>query len=116
MTITKTTVLDLEPANANWVVSVEREDYADPTEESGVLLSVGRTTVMLTPAEARQVAAALIEAAGRSGGDPVADPEPDDPEPITCERCGGSGYVVWDQPGTARYGDCANCDGTGREP
>lgn len=60
--ITKTTVLDLEPANANWMVTVEREDYADPAEESGVLLSVGRTTVMLTPAEARAISEALRSA------------------------------------------------------
>ena len=61
-TITKHAVLDLEPANANWMVTVEREDYADPAEESGVLLSVGRTTVMLTPAEARAISEALRSA------------------------------------------------------
>lgn len=60
--ITKTTVLAFDPANANWMVRVEREDYADPAEESGVLLSVGRTTVMLTPAEARTIGGALLAA------------------------------------------------------
>lgn len=71
--ITKTTVLDLDPANANWMVTIEREDYADPTEESGVLLSVGRTTVMLTLAEARTIGEALVAAAE------VPEPEPAPP-------------------------------------
>lgn len=111
--MTATPVLEMNPDNGNWMVRVEVDTWDGRAVEPDVLLQVGRTDVTLTPAEARQVAAALIEAAGRSGGDPVADPEPDDPEPITCERCGGAGYVFGDRPGTYNYGDCAECDGRG---
>jgi len=121
--ITKTTVLDLEPVHANWVVTVEREDYADPAEESGVLLHVGRTTVMLTVNEALAIGAALGCAATVSPemrslmvalADTVTDKdEADDPEPGPCERCGGSGTHMGDNPGTYRHHDCAECDGRG---
>jgi hypothetical protein len=126
-TITKHTVLDLEPANANWMVSVEREDYAnpagsDPAEESGVLLSVGRTTVMLTLAEAKTIGAALHAAVTSAQMAALMDAlaavadedEADDDAPETCERCDGSGIHLGDNPGTPRHHECAGCDGTGR--
>lgn len=100
-------------------MSVEREDYADPAEESGVLLSVGRTTVMLTLAEARTIGAALHAAV--TGGQMVAlmdalvataDDEDEDADdgPETCERCDGSGVA----PGTLVRHLCTDCEGTGR--
>lgn len=94
-------------------VEVNTEDHGD---EIGVQLHVGRGRVLLTPREARTIAAALVEATGPAltVAELVARlAEATEPEPPVCERCNGARYVPGDRPGTGCYGVCAECYGTG---